>query len=98
VRRTGSAALDLAWTAGGRFDAYWERGIKAWDMAAGILLVREAGGFATDLRGGEDMLDRGEVIVGNKEVHRALLSLVGDPPPPPVARAAPPPAPDAGPG
>ncbi|MEE8296329.1 MAG: inositol monophosphatase family protein, partial [Hyphomicrobium sp.] len=45
VRRTGSAALDLAWTAAGRFDAYWERGIKPWDLAAGILLVREAGGF-----------------------------------------------------
>lgn len=77
VRRTGSAALDMAWTAAGRFDAYWERGIKPWDMAAGILMVREAGGFASDLDGGDDMLDKGDVIVGNKEIHRAMLSLVG---------------------
>src|SRR3990172_2925177 len=52
VRRTGSAALDLAWTAAGRFDAYWERGIKPWDMAAGIVLVREAGGAVSDFTGG----------------------------------------------
>ena len=50
MRRTGSAALDLAWTAAGRFDAYWERGIKPWDMAAGIVLVREAGGVVSDFR------------------------------------------------
>ena len=52
VRRTGSAALDLAWTAAGRFDAYWERGIQPWDMAAGIVLVREAGGVVSDFSGG----------------------------------------------
>src|SRR5262245_19703522 len=51
VRRTGSAALDLAWVAAGRFDVYWERGIKPWDMAAGIVLVREAGGMVSDLAG-----------------------------------------------
>lgn len=77
VRRTGSAAIDMAWTAAGRFDAYWERGIKPWDMAAGILMVREAGGFATDLEGGDDMLATGDVLVGNKEIQRALLSLLG---------------------
>jgi myo-inositol-1(or 4)-monophosphatase len=77
VRRTGSAALDLAWTAAGRFDAYWERGIKPWDMAAGILLVFEAGGFASDLAGGQDMFDSGDVVVGNKEIHRAMLTVLG---------------------
>ena len=78
LRRTGSAALDLAWTAAGRFDAYWERGIQAWDLAAGIVIVREAGGFCTDLAGGERMLDKGEVLAANKEVHRGMLALVGD--------------------
>lgn len=78
IRRTGSAALDLAWTAAGRFDAYWERNIKAWDLAAGLILVREAGGFATDLDGEDHMLDKGDIIAGNKEIHRALLSLVGN--------------------
>ena len=60
IRRTGSAALDLAWTAAGRFDAYWERDIGAWDMAAGIVIVREAGGIVTDLDGGTDMLEQGQ--------------------------------------
>ena len=61
IRRTGSAALDLAWTAAGRFDAYYERGIQAWDMAAGICILREAGGIATDLDGGDQMLAKGDV-------------------------------------
>jgi fructose-1,6-bisphosphatase/inositol monophosphatase family enzyme len=62
VRRTGSAALDLAWTAAGRFDAYWERGIKPWDMAAGIVLVREAGGTISDFAGGGAMFDKSQVV------------------------------------
>ena len=57
VRRTGSAALDLAWTAAGRFDAYWERNIKPWDMAAGIVILREAGGTVSDLDGEARMLE-----------------------------------------
>jgi myo-inositol-1(or 4)-monophosphatase len=72
VRRTGTAALDLAWTAAGRFDAFWERNLKAWDMAAGILMVKEAGGFATDLDGGATMLEAGEVIAGTPHIQRAL--------------------------
>src|SRR5262249_24719545 len=56
LRRFGAAALDLAWVAAGRLDAYWERGLSPWDMAAGIALVREAGGFITDLDGREDMI------------------------------------------
>jgi myo-inositol-1(or 4)-monophosphatase len=76
VRRTGSAALDLAWTAAGRFDLYWERGLKPWDMAAGILLVREAGGAATDLSGGSDMFGTSNVIAGNSTLHKDFLPLL----------------------
>jgi myo-inositol-1(or 4)-monophosphatase len=76
VRRTGSAALDLAWVAAGRFDGYWERAIQPWDMAAGILMVREAGGFVTDAHGGQDMLSSGDVVAGNETIHRGLLKLI----------------------
>jgi myo-inositol-1(or 4)-monophosphatase len=76
LRRFGSAALDLAWIAAGRFDGYWERGLSPWDMAAGILLVREAGGFVTDLDGADAMLSKGDIIAGNETIHRDLLSLL----------------------
>ncbi len=76
LRRTGSAALDLAWTAAGRFDAYWERNIKSWDMAAGIVLVREAGGIVTDMSGGSDMLQTGGLLAANQQVHKALLPVL----------------------
>jgi len=76
VRRTGSAALDLAWLAAGRFDVYWERGIKPWDMAAGIVLVREAGGTVSDLGGGAAMLDKGEVLAANSPLHKEFLPVV----------------------
>jgi myo-inositol-1(or 4)-monophosphatase len=81
VRRTGSAALDLAWVAAGRFDAYWERGIKPWDMAAGIVLVREAGGSVCDLAGGAAMLDRNEVLATNGTLQKDLLPLLAAAPP-----------------
>lgn len=76
VRRTGSAATDLAWVAAGRFDGYWERGISAWDLAAGIVIVREAGGFVSDADGGRNMLKSGSIVAGNQAVHRQLLKLV----------------------
>lgn len=76
IRRTGSAALDLAWTAAGRFDLYWERGIKAWDMAAGVLIVREAGGIVTDMDGKDDMLNKGHVIAANIPLHKAMTELM----------------------
>jgi len=76
IRRTGSAATDLAWVAAGRFDGYWERGISAWDIAAGIILVREAGGFVSDADGGRDMLSTGSIVAGNEAIHRDLLKLV----------------------
>ena len=78
VRRTGSAALDLAWIAAGRFDIYWEREIKPWDMAAGIILVREAGGTVTDLSGGSDMLDKGQVLASNSPLHKEFYPLVAN--------------------
>lgn len=79
IRRTGSAALDLAWTAAGRFDAYWERNIKPWDMAAGIVIVREAGGLVTDASGGDQMLDSGMCIAGNKDILKHLTPLIAAP-------------------
>ncbi|MEM1372510.1 MAG: inositol monophosphatase family protein [Pseudomonadota bacterium] len=78
LRRTGSAAIDLAWTAAGRFDAYWERNIKAWDMAAGIVMVREAGGIVTDLAGRPDMLTSGNVVAGNSTMQKTVIGLIGD--------------------
>ena len=80
IRRTGSAALDLAFVAAGRFDAYWERNLKPWDLAAGIVIVREAGGFVTDLDGSEKMLESGDVVAANSSLHKALLPLIGDSP------------------
>ncbi len=76
IRRTGSAALDMAWTAAGRFDAYWEHGIQPWDLAAGIVIVREAGGICTDLTGGEGMLDKGEMLTANPAIHKGMLALL----------------------
>jgi len=76
LRRFGSAALDLAWTAAGRFDAYWERDLSPWDMAAGIVILREAGGFVTDLDGGEAMLEKGHIAAGNDRMHKTLLAAV----------------------
>src|SRR5712671_6303783 len=76
LRRFGAAALDLAWVAAGRLDGYWERDISSWDMAAGLLLVREAGGYATDLDGGEDMFVKGQMLAGNETIHRELLRLL----------------------
>ncbi len=78
IRRTGSAALDLAWTAAGRFDGYWERNLKPWDLAAGIVLVREAGGHVNDLESGDRMFETGNVVAGNMAIVKALLPLVGD--------------------
>ena len=76
IRRLGSAALDLCFVAAGNYDGYWERDLKSWDMAAGIVIVREAGGFVTDADGGADMLAKGSICAGNDAIHRALLGLV----------------------
>jgi len=76
LRRFGAATLDLAWVAAGRFDAYWERNLSPWDLAAGILLVREAGGFVSDLGGRDEILAKGDVAAGNETMHRELLRLL----------------------
>ncbi len=68
VRRFGSAALDLAYVAAGRYDGFWERRLNSWDMAAGLVIVREAGGFVEPLREGGDILADGEVICGNEAI------------------------------
>ena len=73
VRRFGSAALDLAWVAAGRYDGYWERDLQRWDVAAGILLVTEAGGRVTTADGEDDMLGTGSVCAGNLEIQPQLL-------------------------
>src|SRR6187401_1391017 len=72
LRRFGAAALDLAFVAAGRIDGYWERNLSAWDMAAGIIIVREAGGFVTDLDGGDAMYTKRHIVAGNETIHREL--------------------------
>jgi len=76
IRRPGSAALDLAYVAAGRFDGFWEFGLKPWDMAAGVLLVREAGGLVVDHRGGEDYLANGNVICANPKLAHVMLQRI----------------------
>ena len=77
IRRFGAAALDLAWVAAGRYDGFWELGLKRWDLAAGVLLVREAGGFVTDPNG-QDPRDTGEVIAANPHLHPTLSEAVAE--------------------
>lgn len=76
MRRMGSAALDLAYVAAGRGDAFFEEHLKPWDVAAGLLLVREAGGIVTDLVGGDGMLATGDVLAASPAVHGALLAAI----------------------
>ncbi|MDZ3822168.1 MAG: inositol monophosphatase family protein [Pseudoxanthomonas sp.] len=76
VRRTGSAALDLAYVAAGRCDGYFEPGLKPWDLAAGQLLVREAGGHCTDFTGGDGFMHNGHVVAGNIKVVDAMLACI----------------------
>jgi myo-inositol-1(or 4)-monophosphatase len=74
LRRFGAAALDLAYVAAGRFDIYWERNLSPWDMAAGLLMVRESGGYVTDLDGTDAMFAKGHIIAGNEMLHKELLT------------------------
>jgi myo-inositol-1(or 4)-monophosphatase len=76
VRRFGSAALDLAWVAAGRMDGFWEDDLDIWDTAAGLLLIREAGGFVTDYRGSDQMFERREYLAGNADTHSRLHKLL----------------------
>jgi myo-inositol-1(or 4)-monophosphatase len=74
LRRCGSAALDLAYTAAGRLDGYWEPHLNAFDVAAGVLLVREAGGVVTDMRGGSEWLHDGSILAANPRLHAEILA------------------------
>jgi myo-inositol-1(or 4)-monophosphatase len=73
VRRFGSAALDLAWIAAGRYDGFWEHQLNIWDIAAGVLIVREAGGFVSDFVSRDRMLQSGDVVAANPQIHKGLL-------------------------
>jgi len=73
VRRNGAAALDLAWVAAGRLDGFWEKGLSLWDIAAGVLIVREAGGFVSDFASRDKALDSGDVVAGNPSIHGELI-------------------------
>ena len=76
LRRFGAAALDLAWIAAGRFDCYWERNLSPWDFAAGVIIVREAGGYVTDLDGDERTMEPGDIIAGNEDMQREVMGLL----------------------
>jgi myo-inositol-1(or 4)-monophosphatase len=76
VRSTGAAALDCAWPAAGRFDGFAERELKPWDLAAGLLMIREAGGVATDAEGGDDVVGSGSIVAGNPYIQKQLLAIV----------------------
>ena len=76
VRRWGAAALDLAYVAAGRFDGFWERGLRPWDVAAGMILVREAGGFVGPVREGRDIFETGAIIAGNALLFEPLCTVL----------------------
>lgn len=76
TRKNGSAVLNLAYIAAGRLDGFIESGLKPWDIAAGILMVREAGGFVSDFAGGNDCLDKGEIVAGTRKIHTQLLEML----------------------
>ena len=76
IRRPGSAALDLAYVAAGRLDGFWEIGLQPWDMAAGALLVQEAGGLVSDFGGGNDFMETGNLVAGNPKVFKAMLQAI----------------------
>ncbi len=78
VRRFGSAALDLAWVAAGRFDGFWELGLKPWDLAPGILIAREAGAVVTDTRGTDGMLSTGDVVAASPALASAMIAIIAE--------------------
>lgn len=76
IRRAGAASLDLAYVAAGRLDAFWEIGLNQWDIAAGILLIRESGGLVGDFNGGNDYMESGNIVAGNPKCFKGLLQAV----------------------
>ncbi|NTJ43984.1 inositol monophosphatase [Agrobacterium larrymoorei] len=81
IRRMGAAALDLAYVAAGRLDGFWETELSPWDMAAGLVLIREAGGFVSDMSGAQNIFDSKSVIAGNEYIQKALVEVVNRPVP-----------------
>ena len=77
IRRPGAASLDLAYVAAGRFDGFWEMNLQEWDVAAGVLLVKEAGGLVSDFKGGNSFMDSGNIVCGTPKVFKPLLQIVG---------------------
>ena len=75
VRRPGAAALDLCYVAAGRLDGFWETGLSAWDLAAGSLIIREAGGIVSGLDGSEDFLETGHILTGTPKIYAGLAKL-----------------------
>ncbi len=78
VRRWGTASLDLCYVAAGRFDGFWERGLKPWDVAAGIVIVKEAGGFVSDAQGRAYTFQSSDLVVGNDSLHKSVVKLIKD--------------------
>ncbi|UPQ81777.1 MULTISPECIES: inositol-phosphate phosphatase [Pseudomonas] len=76
LRRAGAASLDLAYVAAGRYDAFWEFGLSEWDMAAGALLIQEAGGLVSDFSGSHDFLQKGQIVAGNTKCFKAVLTAI----------------------
>ena len=76
LRRFGAAALDLAWVAAGRLDGYWERNLSPWDISAGLIMVREAGGIISGIDGHDNALTTGHVVCGNEFVHDELVKIL----------------------
>jgi myo-inositol-1(or 4)-monophosphatase len=76
LRRFGAASLDMAFVAAGRLDGYWERNLRPWDVAAGIILIREAGGTVTGIEGGDTALQTGNVVCGNETIHGELVKIL----------------------
>ena len=76
LRRFGAASLDLAFVAAGRLDGYWERNLQAWDVAAGMLMIREAGGTVSGIQGSDDPLKTGHIVAGNEAIHRELVKIL----------------------
>ena len=79
IRQLGAASINLAYVAAGRLDGFWEEGLSPWDIAAGIILIREAGGFISGFKGENDVLEGGQVIAGNEHIHKALIEVVNRP-------------------
>lgn len=77
IRRMGAASLDLAYVAAGRYEGYWERGLKAWDIAAGTMLVKEAGGYVGSFKKADNPVFTGDIVASNEKLQRALCELVG---------------------